>query len=1046
MNKTLISLLLLASASAQAIAPRDVSLKGVASGVVAVKTNKGFYIKKAVPTLRSASAVVQGAAEAGGVPVHILYQTAVDAPFAPKGFQGQGNNYSRNPAHALSRSEFAWQAGFGSRSVSVAVLDQVFPEFHPALASSYDKTNAYDVRNNDSNPWMTTFDLDPTFGTPKIHGVNVTGIVASDWTALTGADRAAGIAPGVSIMPINICCFVDDFGVENRRAADSVVVANAILYAARLTNSTGRLPTRRADVITLSYDIFAGGAQFDQAIADAITSAVNNGVLFVTGTSDTARSSGVVASENSVSALPGVIVVSGSDIRAGQISASSTVGSAVDVSAEFNHVTTNVELASGALRYTAADVAGVSYSAPFVAGLYALAKSTYPALTPAIFQSWINSDTVTFPNEYLAGYDTVSSGPVTRTGARDDDFGYGIIDAKRLINRALGAQGLSQIGSLPAIPTPTIAVQSSTDSFVVRFTASNPYAASSMLGYLTYDIQWTPLAAGPAPVLTGRSKLDGATDLCVDGGEGSPNVGASDLALFGLMIPGNGSRTCGYKLSFNRNGYNGRFKVDFQPSSLFAGAGSGSQTFNVGVIPAVSGVTLTSNKSTTPVGTVIRLTWGSTNADSCAASGAWSGALATSGFRDVTTSSTAGTATYGITCSNSKPSSVSATTSVTLTPVINPVSGVSLSSSAANANTGSVVRLTWASTDADSCTATGAWSGALAVDGFRDVTVPGTPGSVTYGITCSNAKPSNASASTSVNVQQPAVSGVTISSSASSAVASSVVRLTWNSVNANSCTASGSWSGAIATSGTRDVTLPATAGTASYAINCSNARPSSASASTSVTVTAPPPPPPSVSNVTIMSNVSSAFLGATIRLSWNSVSATACTASGGWSGSLAASGFRDVVVPATKGAISYTVTCTNNTPSNAAASASVTVYGDTNADFAMNSRSSTSTGRAEVGQPVTITWNAQNAVNCSASGASDFSGSKAAAGSVTVTPRAAGQASYRLDCANPVNSAARIVTFTVDPAPAGAEGGGGSGGLLAMVLGLVAIGRRWKFC
>jgi hypothetical protein len=77
----------------------------------------------------------------------------------------------------------------------------------------------------------------------------------------------------------------------------------------------------------------------------------------------------------------------------------------------------------------------------------------------------------------------------------------------------------------------------------------------------------------------------------------------------------------------------------------------------------------------------------------------------------------------------------------------------------------------------------------------------------------------------------------TLSISATSIVAGSTATLTWGSTNATSCTASGSWSGSLATSGSQTVT-PAAAGTDTYTLTCSNATVSSAAASVTLTVTA----------------------------------------------------------------------------------------------------------------------------------------------------------------------------------------------------------------
>jgi hypothetical protein len=78
-----------------------------------------------------------------------------------------------------------------------------------------------------------------------------------------------------------------------------------------------------------------------------------------------------------------------------------------------------------------------------------------------------------------------------------------------------------------------------------------------------------------------------------------------------------------------------------------------------------------------------------------------------------------------------------------------------------------------------------------------------------------------------------------ISASAGSVAAGHAVTITWSSINATACAASGSWSGSLAASGTQSVT-PSTVGTDTYTLACSNAAGASAASSTTITVTAAP--------------------------------------------------------------------------------------------------------------------------------------------------------------------------------------------------------------
>jgi hypothetical protein len=81
------------------------------------------------------------------------------------------------------------------------------------------------------------------------------------------------------------------------------------------------------------------------------------------------------------------------------------------------------------------------------------------------------------------------------------------------------------------------------------------------------------------------------------------------------------------------------------------GGGGGSSTASPPPTPSPT-VNISVNPTTVTVGQSTTLTWSSTNASSCKASGAWSGAEATSGSQKVTPS-TSGTATYSLNCTGS---------------------------------------------------------------------------------------------------------------------------------------------------------------------------------------------------------------------------------------------------------------------------------------------------------------------------------------------------------------------------------------------------------
>jgi hypothetical protein len=144
-------------------------------------------------------------------------------------------------------------------------------------------------------------------------------------------------------------------------------------------------------------------------------------------------------------------------------------------------------------------------------------------------------------------------------------------------------------------------------------------------------------------------------------------------------------------------------------------------------------VSISASPTAVTVGQLVNLAWTVSNptATTCTASGAWSGTLDTSGTQSVT-AATAGTANYTITCSG-----VSASASVVVTAPV-PVPTVSVALAPASITTAQSAQLTWTATNANSCTASGAWSGARATSGTLPVSST-TAGSFTYTLDCSGA-------------------------------------------------------------------------------------------------------------------------------------------------------------------------------------------------------------------------------------------------------------------------------------------------------------------
>jgi len=241
---------------------------------------------------------------------------------------------------------------------------------------------------------------------------------------------------------------------------------------------------------------------------------------------------------------------------------------------------------------------------------------------------------------------------------------------------------------------------------------------------------------------------------------------------------------------------------------------------------------------------------------------------------------------------------------------------------------GSSTTLTWSTIDATGCTASGGWSGTQAANGTATVT-PTTAGTTTYTLQCTNA--AGTTASNSVALTATSASGLsapTLTLASTSVAVNSSTTITWSSPGATGCTASGSWSGALASSGSQKIT-PTKVGTETFTLVCSNAAGSSPSASVTLNATAAVTVP-AAPTLSLAATSVAAF--STTTISWSSATGTSCTptgntltkALGSWVGTLSPSG-STVLVPLTTGTYTFSLTCSDSAGSSPASTVTLTV-------------------------------------------------------------------------------------------------------------------------
>jgi hypothetical protein len=302
--------------------------------------------------------------------------------------------------------------------------------------------------------------------------------------------------------------------------------------------------------------------------------------------------------------------------------------------------------------------------------------------------------------------------------------------------------------------------------------------------------------------------------------------------------------------------------------------------------------------------------------------------VATSSTGTSTGALATGTYTYTLTCSGPGGSSATSSAVVTVTSAPPAASIVSFLATPNNLTVGQSTSLTWTTSGATSCTASGGtgsdgWNGTKPVSSTGTAVGPiNTAGNYVYTLLCTGAGGNSAPMSVNVTVTVPVPASITtFQATPSSLTAGQSASLSWTTSSATSCTGSGGtgsdgWAGAKGPSSAGTSTGPlSTAGTVTYTLTCTGAGGTSAPSSTSVTVNPVVPVQPTVTLLANDSASPTVLTGSMVTFSWSSSHATSCTASGGsnsdWSGtkSTSSTGVQVGPVSSVPGIYAYTLTC-----------------------------------------------------------------------------------------------------------------------------------------
>lgn len=401
-----------------------------------------------------------------------------------------------------------------------------------------------------------------------------------------------------------------------------------------------------------------------------------------------------------------------------------------------------------------------------------------------------------------------------------------------------------------------------------------------------------------------------------------------------------------------------------------------NHTLTATFVPLPPTVTLTATPEGITGGGSSTLSWTTTNANACGASGAWEGAKAVSGTQVV---SPAVTSSYTLTCNGDGGAGADMVT-VTVTPATHTLTVTQSANGTISPDTTAVTAGT------DKTFAMTPQAGYQ----VQDVLVDGVSFGAVDSYTFTNVQADHTITASFSLIPVPAPV-ITISGAPATISVGQSSILTWSTLYANSCTASGDWSGSKATAGTQTVT-PSAAGTANYTLTCTGYSTSSAE-TFALTVNIP------VYNLTVTQGANGVIAPGTTALAAGNEQIFTITPDSGYQTT-------DVLVDAlSQGAIpSFTFTNVQEDHQISALFSAIVIP-------APEVSFSASPATVVTGDVTTLSWASTSATACTAGG--DWSGAKAVAGSqaVTVTQNS----TYTLACTGPGGTDTESQAVTVTP-------------------------------
>jgi len=372
----------------------------------------------------------------------------------------------------------AWALTTGSPNVVVAILDTGIDYTHPDLASNvWTSTVAFSGTDQNGNPvqcgagshGLNVVDSTCDPFDDNGHGSHVAGIIGATGNNGVGV---SGVNWGVQILP---CKFLNAVG------------GGATSWAIACLDVVKQLKDAGVNIVVTNNSW--GGSDFSQALTDAISAQMQDGILFVTAAGNDFSDNDLLPTFPANVALPNVISVAATDRNDSVATFSNTGRHTVHLGAP------GFEILSTTPKNTYSVFSGTSMAAPHVTGVAALLKAQDPS-----------RDWRAIKNLILAGGDSVSALGESITQKRLNAFGA-MTCSNSTVNSRLqpvpgtisgsvgGAITLSALNINCAQPAGAVVVRVSPggQSVTLSDDGSMPDQAA---GDGVYTGQWIPSAVG----------------------------------------------------------------------------------------------------------------------------------------------------------------------------------------------------------------------------------------------------------------------------------------------------------------------------------------------------------------------------------------------------------------------------------------------------------------------------------------------------------------------------------------------------------------------